>query len=144
MSGLEILRHLRIKGDPLPVLILTARDTVSDRIKGLDGGADDYLAKPFDLDELSARLRAISRRSSGRAAPLSINGPVTLDPAAHKVSLDGKPLELSPREYALLELFMENAGTVLTKSRLEQTLYGWTQDVESGRAIRPRAADGCR
>lgn len=131
LSGLDLLKWLRRKGGDLPVLILTARDTVADRVKGLDSGADDYLVKPFDLEELAARIRALLRRHGGRAAPLISHGNLTLDPAAHTVTLDGQPAELSPREFAILQALLENAGHVLSRERLEQSLYGWDEEVES-------------
>jgi DNA-binding response OmpR family regulator len=130
-SGLGVLKNLRNRGDALPVLMLTARDTVADRVKGLDQGADDYLIKPFDLFELAARLRALVRRKGGREAPLLKNGSLTLDPGNREVTLSGKPIEISRREFAVLQAFMENPGRVLTKSRLEEALYGWNPDVES-------------
>lgn len=130
-SGLSVLKELRNRGTSLPVLILTARDTVADRIKGLDAGADDYLVKPFDLEELAARLRAIARRRGGRAVPLLANGEIALDPASRQATRAGVPVELSPREFALLRLFLENCGRALAKTRLEESLYGWGGDVES-------------
>lgn len=130
-SGLDILKQLRQRGDSLPVLILTARDAVSDRIAGLDSGADDYMTKPFDLDELSARLRALLRRSGGRASSEIHHGELTLDPAAHSVTRSGKPVDLSPREYAVLHLLLENIGKVMSRGRLEEGLYSWDGDVES-------------
>ena len=131
VDGLSVLRRLRTGGNHAPVLILTARDTVADRIKGLDLGADDYLVKPFDLDELSARARALIRRSMGRATPLLEHGSLTLDPASHSVTYGGTPIELPPREFAVLRILMENATRVVSKARLQETLYGWDQDVES-------------
>ncbi len=131
LPGLELLRRLRGKGHTLPVLILTARDAVEDRVRGLDGGADDYLTKPFDLDELAARLRVLTRRHAGRAAPVIRHGSLELDPAAHALSADGRPVELSSREFALLHLLLEHAGEVLTRARLEEALYGWDMEVES-------------
>ncbi|MEW6314446.1 MAG: response regulator [Pseudomonadota bacterium] len=131
VSGLDLLTQLRREGNEIPVLILTARDTVADRVKGLDAGADDYLIKPFDLGELSARIRALTRRRTGRAAPVLHHGDVALDPAAHLVTLKGTPVELSPREFAVLQELLENAGTVLSRARLEQSLYGWNEEVES-------------
>ena len=130
-DGLSVLASLRRKGDPTPVIMLTARDTVADRIKGLDHGADDYLTKPFDLDELSARARALIRRSMGRTAPILAHQQVTLDPASHVVTCAGQTVELPPREFALLRILMEHAGRVVTKAHLQETLYGWEQDVES-------------
>lgn len=131
LSGLEVLRRLRARGKDTPVLLLTARDTVTDRVTGLDSGADDYLTKPFDLDELAARLRSLLRRHSGRASPLLQVGELALDPAAHHVTWKGNVVVLSPREFALLRMLMENVGRVVSKSRLEESLYGWNSDVES-------------
>jgi two-component system, OmpR family, response regulator QseB len=130
-SGLDILRELRRRQDATPVLLLTAKDTVADRIGGLDTGADDYLGKPFDLDEVAARLRAISRRASGRATPtLSCNG-IELDPSRRTVEVDGTPVSLSRREFSILEALMRHPGTVLSKDQLADRLYGWEEDVES-------------
>lgn len=131
LSGLDLLRRLRARPDLVPVLILTARDTVDDRIRGLDAGADDYLVKPFDMGELAARLRAIARRSAGVAAPVLKVGEVALDSAAHQVSYRGTPVELSHREFALLEALLRNAGRVLSRGQLEQALYPWGEEVES-------------
>ncbi|MBE0623982.1 MAG: response regulator [Burkholderiales bacterium] len=131
LSGLEVLQRLRRGGDKVPVLILTARDRVEDRIKGLDGGADDYLVKPFDLHELAARLRALIRRSSGEAAPNLRVGEIELDPAARCVSFRGRPVELSVREFALLQELMLNAGRVLSREQLAQRLYSWGEEIES-------------
>jgi two-component system response regulator QseB len=122
---------VRGRGDDLPVLILTARDAIEDRVKGLDSGADDYMLKPFDLDELAARLRALLRRHSGRAENKIVHGTITLEPAAHQVSLDGNHVELPPREYAVLQLLLENRGRVMSRSRLEESLYSWDGEVES-------------
>ena len=130
-DGLSVLQHLRRGGNDTPVIILTARDTVADRIQGLDGGADDYLIKPFDLDELAARARALIRRSKGRTTPLLQHGSLTLDPASHQVIYKDQPVEMSPREFALLRILMENADKLVSKTRLQETLYGWDQDVES-------------
>lgn len=139
LSGLDVLRHLRsrnvAKDTPLnkqaPVLILTAMDTVDDRIKGLDAGADDYLAKPFDMGELAARLRALVRRGSGIAEPLLEVAGVTLDPAAHRVLYQDNAVELSAREFALLHALMLNAGKVLSRTKLEEQLYAWGEEIES-------------
>jgi two-component system response regulator QseB len=130
-TGLDILRSLRTAGNAVPVLILTARDTVRDRVVGLDAGADDYLVKPFDLDELHARVRALMRRGSGRATGVLEHGDIRLDPAAHAVTHRGAPIELSPREFAVLRLLLENAGRVLSRGRLEDALYGGESDVGS-------------
>jgi two-component system response regulator QseB len=130
-SGLEWLRELRARGNRTPVLILTARDSVADRVAGLDSGADDYLVKPFDLDELSARVRAIARRQAGRAEPLLRHGEVTLDPATRAVTFKGQPLVLSAREHALLSALLERPGAILSRAQLEQRLYGWGEEVES-------------
>ena len=131
LSGLELLRRLRASGNRVPVMILTARDRVEDRITGLDSGADDYLTKPFDLHELAARLRALVRRSHGQAAPRLRVGPVEIDPAARSASFEGRPVELSAREFALLQALALNAGRVLSRSQLEQALYGWGEEVGS-------------
>jgi len=130
-SGLEILASLRAKKNPIPVLILTARDAVSDRVKGLDGGADDYLVKPFDLDELSARIRALIRRQVGRSAPLIEHGELTVNPVSHEVNLSGTQVTLSAREYALLAALLERPGIPLSRSQLEESIYGWGEEVES-------------
>lgn len=131
LSGLELLARLRRGGDKVPVLILTARDRVEDRIKGLDAGADDYLVKPFELDELAARLRALVRRSRGVAAPKLRVGEIQLDPAARCVSFRGRPVELSAREFVLLHELMLNAGRVLSREQLAQKLYSWGEEIES-------------
>jgi DNA-binding response OmpR family regulator len=131
MSGLELLKHLRHLRNDTPVLILTARDTVADRVSGLDSGADDYLVKPFDLDELAARIRALLRRRGGRTSSVICHGEVELDPAAHTVCLAKQLVELSPREFSLLQELLENTGRVLSRERLEQSLYGWGDAVES-------------
>ncbi len=129
--GLDILKELRAQGSELPVLILTARDMVADRVAGLDGGADDYLVKPFALDELSARVRALHRRSKERGSPLIRHGEIVVDPAARTVTRDGVPIDLSTREFAVLQMLLENAGRVLSRARIEQSLYAWGAEVES-------------
>lgn len=131
LSGLEVLRRLRSRETTLPVLILTAMDTVDDRIKGLDAGADDYLIKPFDMGELAARLRALIRRGSGKAASALQVAGVRIDPAAHRVYYQDKPVELSAKEFAVLHALMLNAGRVLSRSQLEEQLYAWGEEVES-------------
>ena len=130
-DGIDVLATLRRRGNAVPVLILTARDAVSDRVKGLDMGADDYLVKPFDLEELSARVRALLRRKSGRANPVVQIGNVTLNPATHEVFLDGNPVALSAREFALLQALADRPGAVLSRAQLEEKLYGWNEEVES-------------
>lgn len=131
LSGLEVLKNLRKSGNTVPVLILTAQDSVEDRVQGLDFGGDDYLVKPFDLDELCARLRALQRRYSGRAEPLIQHGDLIVNPAAHKVSLADKEINLSTSEFALLQYLLENKGRVIPRARLEEMLYGWQGEVES-------------
>ncbi|UJT96790.1 response regulator transcription factor [Pseudomonas aeruginosa] len=131
-DGLLLCRELRVgKHKATPVLMLTARNDETDRIIGLEMGADDYLTKPFDLDELQARVRALTRRTTGRALPQLVHGELRLDPATHQVTLSGQAVELAPREYALLRLLLENSGKVLSRNQLEQSLYGWSGDVES-------------
>jgi two-component system, OmpR family, response regulator QseB len=130
-SGLDLLTAMRAKGDKTPVLLLTALDEIADRIKGLDAGADDYLGKPFDLDELAARVRAISRRQAGRASPfMSCNG-IVLDPANMSVTSNGESVSLSRREFAVLSALMDRPGTLRSKDALEERLYGWQEEVES-------------
>jgi two-component system response regulator QseB len=130
-SGLDVLQDLRNKGNEMPVLILTARDTIEERVKGLDQGADDYLTKPFDLDELTARIRALLRRSKGRALPQIIHNDIVLDPASHNVTFHHQPVDLSPAEFSILQLLLSERGRVQSKERLEQLLYGWNKDVDS-------------
>ena len=131
LPGIAVLQNLRARGQTLPVLILTVKESVEDRVKGLDSGADDYLTKPFDLDELCARLRALQRRFSSRAEPLLIHHSITLDPASHTVTLLGENINLSRREFALLHKLLENVGRVLSREHLTQSLYGWGEDVDS-------------
>ena len=131
LEGLEVLRRMRAAGDRTPVLVLTARDAVEDRIKGLDSGADDYVLKPFDLHELAARLRALIRRSAGEAAALLRVGELELDPAARRVQLKGRSVELPGREFALLHALMLAAGRVLTREQLAERLYAWGEEIES-------------
>lgn len=131
LPGITVLQNLRARGQTSPVIILTARESVEDRVKGLDSGADDYLTKPFDLDELCARLRALQRRFASRAEPILVHNNITLDPAAHTVSLNGESISVSRREFALLHKLLENAGRVLSREHLTQSLYGWGEDVDS-------------
>lgn len=130
-SGLAVLRELRQRGAAVPVLILSARDRVTDRVAGLNAGADDYLVKPFDLDELAARLRALVRRAQGSAEPVLRFEGLVLDPASHWVSADGETVELAPREFALLEILLGAMGRVVSRRRLMDSLYGWDGEVES-------------
>lgn len=131
MSGLEVLKGIRDRNITTPVVILTARETVEDRVKGLDAGADDYLTKPFDLDELCARMRALQRRSKARAQPVITYGEIELDPASHTVKKAGEVVEVSRREFALLQKLLENAGRVISREQLNQTLYGWGENIDS-------------
>lgn len=131
MSGLEVLRRMRSRNIRIPVLILTAMDSVDDRIRGLDAGADDYLVKPFDMGELSARLRALIRRGSGQAVPALLVGGVALDPAAHRVIYCDEVIELTVKEFAVLHALMLNAGRVLSRTQIEEQLYAWGEEVES-------------
>lgn len=123
LSGLELLQRLRAERHAVPVLILTARDAIPDRIAGLDAGADDYLVKPVDLGELAARLRALARRAAGHAAPVLVVGALEIDPAAHAVRFRGRPVELSAREFAVLHELARAAGRVLSRGQLEQRVY---------------------
>ena len=130
-AGLDVLRTLRTRGDATPVIVLTARDARGDRVAGLDAGADDYLVKPFELDELNARIRAVLRRHSGRAQPVLAHAGVTLDPATRQVTQNGAPVLLSAREFAVLEALMARPGAVLSRAQLEDRLYGWGEEIES-------------
>jgi DNA-binding response OmpR family regulator len=130
-DGLSVLRNLRARRDAVPVLIATARDAVSDRVAGLDAGADDYIVKPYDTDELLARVRALLRRSAGRGEPLIQHRGVALNPATREATSNGAPLSLSPREWALLEPMLQRPGVVFSKAQLEQKLYSWKDDISS-------------
>lgn len=131
LSGIEVLRRLRDRKADIPVILLTARDTVNDRIEGLDSGADDYLVKPFDMGELAARLRALVRRASGSATPFLKAGEAELDPASHEVTYQGNPVDLLAKEFAVLHVLMLNQGKVLSRAQLEEKLYAWGEEVES-------------
>ena len=131
IDGLEVLAAMRRRGDARPVLVLTARDALADRVAGLDAGADDYLTKPFELAELAARLRALWRRASGRAAPTIELPGVSIDPVTKEVRVGGTPVALSGREYALLEALAARPGAILSRAQLEERLYGWKDAVES-------------
>ncbi len=130
-DGLAVLTGMRQRKDATPVLVVTARDAVADRIKGLDAGADDYVLKPYDIDELLARIRALTRRSAGRADPvLEVHG-LRLNPATHEATRDGQPVALSAREWAVLEALMARPGVVFSRAQLEEKLYSWKDDVSS-------------
>jgi two-component system response regulator QseB len=130
-DGIDVLRSLRAKRCKVPVLITTARDAVAERVKGLDAGADDYLIKPFDLDELGARMRALVRRHAGRTDAVIRAGAVTVNPATREVLLDGAGVALSAREFALLDALIARPGAVLSKSQLEEKIYGWGEEIGS-------------
>ena len=130
-SGLELLRDLRRRDSGIPVVILTARDAMTDRVAGLDAGADDYVVKPFELPELAARIRAVLRRRDGRSSPRLEHRGVTLDPATREVFQDGRPVTLGAREFAVLHALMEHPGRVLSRAQLEERLYGWGEEIES-------------
>jgi len=130
-DGIDVLRELRRRGDATPVLILTARDELADRVAGLDAGADDYIVKPFDLDEVSARMRSVLRRAAGRGDPCIQHRGIRLDPVTHSVERDGEPVRLSAHEYAVLEALLQRPGAVLSRAQLEDRLYGWGEQVES-------------
>lgn len=130
-DGLEVLRRLRQSGNHVPVIVITARDGVDDRIKGLDFGADDYLVKPFDINELLARLRAVVRRQGGQAAPVLSNGRVSLDPATREARCGDLTELLSAREFALLHALLLRPGAICTRAELEERIYGWNEEVES-------------
>ena len=130
-EGLAVLKTLRARGSTLPVVVMTARDAIDDRVAGLDAGADDYVVKPFDLKELEARLRAVLRRRAGRASSVITHGRLSLDLATHELRQDGVPVAVSPREFALLHALLERPGHVLSRAQLEERLYGWGEEVGS-------------
>jgi two-component system response regulator QseB len=130
-DGLEVLASLRRKGNAVPVLVLTARDAVPDRVKGLNSGADDYVVKPFDLDELGARIRALLRRRAGRADAVIEHRELVVNPSTHQATLRGRDLALSAREFAVLEALLERPGAIFSRAQLEERLYGWGEEVES-------------
>ena len=130
-DGFEVLKKIRANGGNLPVLIITARDELENRVKGLDLGADDYIIKPFDIDELLARLRATLRRQGGQAAPLLSNGIISLNPATREASKGNVVYQLSAREFSLLQALLLRPGTILTRTQLEESIYGWNEEVES-------------
>ena len=131
-DGLDVLNAIRNQGNPVPLLIITARDGLEERIRGLDKGADDYVLKPFDMAELLARMRAVLRRKEGNAAPILSNGIVSLDPSTHEACIqDAPPVPLSNREFALLQALMLRPGAILSRNELEERIYGWGEEVES-------------
>jgi two-component system, OmpR family, response regulator len=130
-DGLEVLRSLRARHSTVPVLVATARDAVGDRVAGLDAGADDYVVKPYDTDELLARVRALIRRSAGRGEPVFSHKGVTLNPATREAAVDGEPVTLSAREWAVLEPMLARPGVVFSRAQLEEKLYGWKDDISS-------------
>lgn len=130
-DGFEVLGGLRRRKNRIPVLILTARDAIADRVKGLDLGADDYLVKPFSLEELAARIRAVLRRHAGRAEPQLAHGAFTLDPSTRKVTYRGRPVAVSAREFSLLEALLDRPGLPLSRGQLEERLYGWGEEIAS-------------
>jgi two-component system response regulator QseB len=130
-DGIEVLRELRKRGDPTPVIILTARDEIQDRIAGLDAGADDYIVKPFDLDEVTARIRSVLRRAAGRGDPSIQHGELRLDPVARTVERGGLPVSLSAHEFSVLEALLQRPGAVLSRSQIEDRLYGWDEQIGS-------------
>jgi two-component system response regulator QseB len=131
LGGLELLTNLRRQKNRIPVLILTARDSLADRVKGLDAGADDYLVKPFNFEELAARVRALLRRQVGRAEPTIEHGALVLNPTTHEVLLNGAPVHLSMREFSLLQALLERPGATLSRAQLEERLYGWDEEIAS-------------
>jgi two-component system OmpR family response regulator/two-component system response regulator QseB len=131
MDGMSVLKNLRRRKDSTPVLVLTARDGVAERVAGLDTGADDFVTKPFDLAEICARLRALARRHDGHSLPLLEHKGVTIDPAAHQVYFNDKPVELAQKEFEVLSYLMGHIGQVISRARLEESLYAWGSEVES-------------
>lgn len=130
-NGLSVLKHFRVLRRPLPVIIVTARDAVEDRIAGLDLGADDYLVKPFEVQELLARMRAVLRRQGSGASAILTNGAVSLDPATRVATVRGVPVRLTAREFALLRAFLMRPGVIMSRSEIEDRMYGWNKEVES-------------
>jgi DNA-binding response OmpR family regulator len=130
-DGIDVLRELRRRGDSTPVIIVTARDDVQSRVAGLDAGADDYIIKPFDLDEVSARMRSVLRRAAGRGDPYISHRGISLNPVTHGVERDGVPVVLSAHEFSVLEALLQRPGAVLSRAQLEDRLYGWGDQIES-------------
>lgn len=130
-NGIDVLRELRQRGDSTPVIIVTARDEVKNRIEGLDAGADDYIIKPFDLDEVNARMRSVLRRAAGRGDPCIQHRGICLNPVTHEVLRDGVPVTLSAHEFSVLEALLQRPGAVLSRAQLEDRLYGWSDAIDS-------------
>jgi len=130
-SGLDILFEMRQTSNKSPVLILTAYDTIKDRIKGLDGGADDYIVKPFDIDELCARIRSLYRRSQGDPSPIIVYNDLILDPSSYTAKKNHKTIEIGPKEFVILQTLIRKVGRVVSKTDLEETLYGWDDNISS-------------
>lgn len=130
-DGLDVLQSMRLRKNNVPVIIITARDALEERVRGLDAGADDYLLKPFEMAEVLARMRAVVRRKGGVAGPKLTNGVLSLDPVTREVSVNGEPKQLSAREYALLHALMVRPGAILSRAELEDRIYGWNEEVES-------------
>ena len=130
-NGIQVLRDLRKRGDPTPVIIVTARDEIQHRVAGLDAGADDYIVKPFDLDEVMARMRSVLRRAAGRGDPSIQHGELKLDPVSHTVQRSGAAVNLSAHEFAVLEALLQRPGAVLSRQQLEDRLYGWDTEIGS-------------
>ena len=130
-DGYEVLAHIRSRRPAVPVMIVSARDALSERLRGLDGGADDYIVKPFDMAELLARMRAIIRRSAGTPDPVMSNGVLSLDPASHEASFEDATIKLTAREFSLLQALLVRPGAILSRHELEERIYGWNEEVES-------------
>lgn len=130
-AGLDVLRSVRSKGNPVPLVIITARDALEDRLRGLDGGADDYVLKPFEMAELLARMRAVIRRKGGTAGPMLSNGVLMLDPSTREATVDGMTSRLSAREFSLLQALLIRPGAIFSRSELEDHIYGWGEEIES-------------
>lgn len=131
IDGMQVLQRLRAADNPVPVVVISARDTAYERIGGLDAGADDYLGKPFEMQELLARIRALTRRQGGSAAPVLGNGIVSLDPTTHEASAGAAPVRLTAREFSLLQALLVRPGAILSRAELERKIYGWNEEVES-------------
>lgn len=131
LDGMEVLHRLRARANPVPVLVISARDSTYQRVGGLDAGADDYLGKPFEMSELLARMRALARRHGGSAVPVLTNGVLRLDPSTHECSAGAGPVRLTAREFALLQALLARPGAILSRAELERQIYGWNEEVES-------------